>query len=114
MAAAAACGDSSGPTLADGLTPGTYTVRFELAPTVATPEPLQGRHDFTFRVREPATSAADVELVSSRRLPPDDAPAAVRRRIATSAGLPDDKQLNAELVERTEAVAALFRRLLAA
>ena len=47
-------------------------------------------------------------------LKPDDAPAAVRRRIATSAGLPDDKQLNAELVERTEAVAALFRRLLAA
>jgi len=45
---------------------------------------------------------------------PDAAPAAVRRRIATSAGLPDEKQLNAEIVERAAAVAAIFRRLLAA
>ncbi|MFT4097460.1 MAG: bifunctional [glutamine synthetase] adenylyltransferase/[glutamine synthetase]-adenylyl-L-tyrosine phosphorylase [Rhodoblastus sp.] len=45
---------------------------------------------------------------------PDEAPAAVRRRIATSAGLPDEKQLNAEIAERAAAVAAIFRRLLAA
>lgn len=42
---------------------------------MATPGELQGRHDFTFRVRAPAASPADVDLVSSRRLPPDDAPA---------------------------------------
>ncbi len=45
---------------------------------------------------------------------PDEAPAAVRRRIATSAGLPDEKQLYAEIAERVAAVAAIFRRLLAA
>ena len=45
---------------------------------------------------------------------PDEAPAGVRRRIATSAGLPDEKQLNAEIAERATAVAAIFRRLLAA
>ncbi len=75
MAGSAACGDTSGPSGAEGLSPGTYTVRFEVATTVATPEPLRGRHDFTFRVREPAAAATDVELVSSRRLPPEDAPA---------------------------------------
>ncbi|MCB1539311.1 MAG: bifunctional [glutamine synthetase] adenylyltransferase/[glutamine synthetase]-adenylyl-L-tyrosine phosphorylase [Rhodoblastus sp.] len=45
---------------------------------------------------------------------PDSAPTAVRRRIATSAGLPDEKQLNAEILERAATVAALFKRLLAA
>ncbi|MCB1545409.1 MAG: bifunctional [glutamine synthetase] adenylyltransferase/[glutamine synthetase]-adenylyl-L-tyrosine phosphorylase [Rhodoblastus sp.] len=45
---------------------------------------------------------------------PNSAPAAVRRRIATSAGLPDEKQLNAEILERAATVAALFKRLLAA
>lgn len=75
LVAVAACGDASGPSRVRGLAPGTYTVRFEIAPTVATPDPLRGRHDFTFRVREPAASAADVDLLSSRRLPPDDAPA---------------------------------------
>lgn len=75
MWVAAACADASGPSAAEGLAPGTYTVRFEVAPTVATPGELQGRHDFTFRVRNPAASPADVSLVSSRRLPPDDAPA---------------------------------------
>jgi len=45
---------------------------------------------------------------------PDAAPAAVRRRIATSAGLPDEKQLNAEIVERAAAVSAIFKRLVAA
>jgi len=47
-------------------------------------------------------------------LKPDTAPAAVRRRIATSAGLPDEKQLDADVAERAVAVAAIFRRLLAA
>lgn len=75
MVWSAACGDTSGPSGAEGLSPGTYTVRFEVAKTVATPEPLQGRHDFTFRVRAPATSSSDVDLLSSRRLPPEDGPA---------------------------------------
>ena len=44
---------------------------------------------------------------------PDAAPPAVRRRIATSAGLPDEKQLNAEIVERAKSVVSIFRRLLA-
>ncbi len=44
----------------------------------------------------------------------DAAPPAVRRRIATSAGLPDEKQMNAEIEERAKSVAAIFRRLLAA
>ena len=44
----------------------------------------------------------------------DEAPIPVRRRIATSAGLPDEKQLNAEVLERAKAVASIFRRLLAA
>lgn len=47
-------------------------------------------------------------------LKPDAAPAAVRRRIATSAGLPDEKQLNAEIVDRAANVSAIFRRLLSA
>lgn len=45
---------------------------------------------------------------------PDAAPPAVRRRIATSAGLPDDRQMSAEIEERAKTVAAIFRRLLAA
>lgn len=53
----------------EGLRPGTYSVKFELAPTVGTPVELRGRHDFTFRVRDPAASADDFELVSSRRTP---------------------------------------------
>jgi hypothetical protein len=31
-----------------------------------TPDPLTGKHEFTFRVREPAMSAEDVDLLSSR------------------------------------------------
>ena len=44
---------------------------------------------------------------------PDAAPPAVRRRIATSAGLPDEKQLNAEIADRAKNIAAMFKRLLA-
>jgi hypothetical protein len=69
-----ACGDGTGPGQLEGLRPGTYTVKFELGTTIATPEPLRGRHDFTFRVSEPASSSADFTLVSSRRTPPKDAP----------------------------------------
>ncbi|MFO1167534.1 MAG: bifunctional [glutamine synthetase] adenylyltransferase/[glutamine synthetase]-adenylyl-L-tyrosine phosphorylase [Rhodoblastus sp.] len=47
-------------------------------------------------------------------LKPDAAPAAVRRRIATSAGLPDEKQLGAEIEDRAANVSAIFRRLLSA
>ncbi|NNK63675.1 MAG: hypothetical protein HKO98_10780 [Gemmatimonadetes bacterium] len=65
------CGDSTGPGSVNGLRPGTYAVKFELGTTIATPEPLRGRHDFTFRVSDPAASAADFELVSSRRTPPE-------------------------------------------
>lgn len=72
---AVGCGDTSGPSAARGLVPGTFTVRFEVAPTVATPVDLQGRHDFTFRVSPPAETPGDVAIVSSRRLPPDDGPA---------------------------------------
>ncbi|MFV0279219.1 MAG: bifunctional [glutamine synthetase] adenylyltransferase/[glutamine synthetase]-adenylyl-L-tyrosine phosphorylase [Rhodoblastus sp.] len=43
---------------------------------------------------------------------PGEAPPAVRRRIATSAGLPDEKQLNAEIVEKAAAVAEVFKRIL--
>jgi hypothetical protein len=71
--ALAACGDETGPSA--GLTPGTFAVKFELAATVATPAELRGRHDFTFRVRAPATSVEDFELLGSRRLPPGDVPA---------------------------------------
>jgi len=67
--ALAGCGDASGPSA--GLFPGTYSVKFELPPTISIPDALQGRHDFTFRVRSPATSAGDVDLVSSRRIPPE-------------------------------------------
>lgn len=62
------CGDASGPSA--GLSPGTYSVKFELPPTISIPDELEGRHDFTFRVRSPATSVSDVDLVSSRRIPP--------------------------------------------
>ena len=64
------CGDSTGPGTVNGLRPGTYTVKFELGTTISTPEPLRGRHDFTFRVSDPASSSADFQLVSSRRTPP--------------------------------------------
>ena len=65
LAGLVACGgDSTGPSDVSGLRPGTYTVKFELATTVATPEELRGRHDFTFRVNAPAESAADFELVA--------------------------------------------------
>ena len=69
--AIAGCGDATGPSA--GLSPGTYSVKFELPPTISIPIELQGRHDFTFRVRAPAGSVSDVELVSSRRIPPDEA-----------------------------------------
>jgi hypothetical protein len=62
-----ACGDASGPSA--GLPPGTYSVKFELPPSISIPADLQGRHDFTFRVRAPAASVSDVDLVSSRRIP---------------------------------------------
>ena len=75
LAGLVACGgDSTGPSDVSGLRPGTYTVKFELATTVATPEELRGRHDFTFRVNAPAESPADFELVSSRRTPPQPEP----------------------------------------
>jgi hypothetical protein len=67
---AAGCGDASGPTA--GLSPGTYSIKFELPPTISIPIELRGRHDFTFRVRAPAASVSDVDLVSSRRIPPDE------------------------------------------
>lgn len=63
------CADASGPSA--GLVAGTYSVKFELPPTISIPSELQGRHDFTFRVRPPAMSVGDVELVSSRRIPPE-------------------------------------------
>ena len=76
------CGDSTGPAAVAGLRPGTYSVKFELGTTIATPEPLQGRHDFTFRVSEPAASSADFALVSSRRTPPlPDAPVETYLRV---------------------------------
>lgn len=71
LAATAGCSDVAGPSA--GLSPGTFTVKFELPPTISIPVELQGRHDFTFRVRSPAESVDDVDLVSSRRIPPEDA-----------------------------------------
>ena len=68
-AASGGCADASGPSA--GLSPGTYSVKFELPPTISIPAELQGRHDFTFRVRSPASSVDDVALVSSRRIPPE-------------------------------------------
>ena len=70
--AVAGCGDATGP--AAGLSPGTYSVKFELPPTISIPIELRGRHDFTFRVRAPAASASDVDLISARRTPIDEAP----------------------------------------
>lgn len=72
--ASAACGGSSGPSDGPGLRAGVYDGKFELIRTTLTPHPLTGKHEFTFRVREPAASADDVELLSSRLIPVEGPP----------------------------------------
>lgn len=69
-----ACSGGAGPSDAPGLRAGTYDSKFELYRSISTPDALVGKHEFTFRVVEPATSVADVQLLSSR-LTPDEGPA---------------------------------------
>ena len=64
------CGDSpTDPNDTRGLKPGTYTLVFEVFATVLTPDIVEGKHNLSFRVSEPALSPSDVALVSSLRSP---------------------------------------------
>lgn len=45
---------------------------------------------------------------------PDVAPPAVRRRIASGAGLPDEKRLDLQIAETAEAVTSLYKAILSA
>lgn len=60
------CGNGTGPR--EGLAPGTYRLTFEMGATVAIPDPLEGRHEITFRMRDPGAAPGDLELVDSRRI----------------------------------------------
>ncbi len=64
------CGDSStGPQ--EALRAGRYRLIFEIVSSVTIPAPIQGRHEITFRMNEPATTPEDLELVASRRILPE-------------------------------------------
>lgn len=68
---AACSGSTAEPEDLNGLRPGSYSMIFELFPSLLTPEGVLGVHRVTFRVREPGTSAEDFEIVASSVTPPE-------------------------------------------
>lgn len=65
LVALGGCGDDGTGPDANDWGPGTYEAEFEVSPSPLVPDGLEGRHEFTFRVREPGNVPADVDLLSS-------------------------------------------------